>query len=133
MTKDKDELLPGTAAKANSEGSTPIAKYGIVDVSRWRRLHREGVTLRVLLDGVDVTLRCAEADDGQGRAELICRDPHRHSWLVADGPAHLGGCGNLHRLFVTGDVVMEPMPLQAQSGEQPEAVQPSDNKEQGSK
>jgi len=52
------------------------AKYGAVDVDRWRRLGLAGG--RVLLGDVDITDRCRWFNDLQGRAECVVLDEFGH-------------------------------------------------------
>lgn len=55
--------------------------YGPVDIARYYRLRQQGITLRVIHQGRDVTNNCIFADDsGLGRALVYKRtyDGHRY-------------------------------------------------------
>lgn len=56
------------------------SRVGHLDVHGHRRhLARTGETLHVYVDGVDVTHRCAEADDERDYAIVLCTDSVAHS------------------------------------------------------
>lgn len=58
-------------------------RFGAVDVPRHRVLAAEGVHLHVFYRGIDVTTRCAFADDtGEGMAELYLLNADGKKYLV---------------------------------------------------
>ena len=67
-----------------------VMTYGLMTVER-HALHKRttGETLRVYLDGEDVTDRCVEADDKEGHVLLNCLDDVGHSPRIGTGKTHL--------------------------------------------
>jgi hypothetical protein len=70
-------------------------KYGLLTVERWMVLAAQGTRLRIVFAGVDVTTRCAAADDMEGWVDLnldVESDvplPEGAPWRVPGEP-HLG-------------------------------------------
>ena len=97
----------GLAGALLSVGAVPARKkIGCLTVNG-HLAHKQltGEHLLVLLDGVDVTDICLEADDIHGYVLLFCRDRQSHQdWTARDG-IHLGGDGGgACRLRLTGHV-----------------------------
>lgn len=68
--------------------------YGLVTADGWRaRLALTGEALRVLVDGIDVTSRCMQADDRTGYALLLCKDRRDHDWRTTGSPTHVSPFG----------------------------------------
>jgi hypothetical protein len=69
-------------------------RYGSVDVDRHRQLQREGIDLRVIHRGEDVTARCFVADDtGAGIAHLF---RHRDGRPYLDPETHRAAVETIH-------------------------------------
>lgn len=106
-------LLGGTLwAAAFSLARQPTGrKFGLLSVDG-HRAHKltTGETLRVWVNGCDVTRECHEADDTAGYALVYCRDSAAHRDLAARGAMHVGADGGVCDLRLTGDVVIAPGP-----------------------
>jgi hypothetical protein len=85
-------------------------KYGHLDVESHTSLKRGGVDIRVMLNGVDVTDRCQEADDVTGRVRVLCRDAEHRNWRTENTASHIMPDADDRPcvLVVTGDVDMVP-------------------------
>lgn len=107
------KLLAGIAA-VPSAANANRKRYGRITVAGHRaHLNATGESLRVYLDGVDVTRNTYEADDVAGYVLVYCRDEVEHRRLDATGALHVtpdGGECEACRLHVTGDVVIAPGP-----------------------
>jgi hypothetical protein len=89
--------------------AAPVRKFGRLTVDGHRaHLHTTGEFLRVTVDGVDVTGRSYEADDGEGYVLAYCGDPAQHRDWTAQGHKHVGGDGTACRMRLTGAVVIAP-------------------------
>ena len=81
--------------------------YGPLTIDAYQREHQHGRTLRVLVDGVDVTTRCEFADDTRGFVRVLCGDEAHHTDWQLNGPAHVtpeAGDQSPHLLDVHGFV-----------------------------
>jgi hypothetical protein len=57
-----------------------LSFYGAVDVERVRAWRREGRSIKVLIDGADVTDDCYWADDEMGLVKVWKRDATGHAY-----------------------------------------------------
>jgi len=106
------ELVPETPLLPQGTTIEQRRKYGLVTVASHRaHLDTTGETLHVYVNGIDVTFNCCEADDINGYAHILCKDPEHHRQLDAMGAAHVDSSGlQVCRLSVMGDVVIAPGP-----------------------
>lgn len=92
-------LAAGAAIRPLTAGASwPVLTWGPMDVDRYRFLQNQGIHLRVLLDGVDVTMRCTFADDHNHMVQLLLHNEN--------GKPYFNEHGDIAREELTGNVTI---------------------------